>query len=44
VQEEVKPGEKEPALQGLHVVALVALLVKEPAPQSKQAPLKGCGA
>jgi len=35
------PSEKYPALQGLHVVALVAVLVKEPAPQDKQAPVKG---
>jgi len=40
----VRVAEKEPVLQGLHVVALVALLVKEPAPQVKQAPFKGCGA
>jgi hypothetical protein len=36
VHEAVRPAEKEPELQGLHVVALVALLVKEPAPQVKQ--------
>jgi hypothetical protein len=40
----VSATENEPALQGLHVVALVALLVKEPAPQVRQEPVNGWGA